>query len=85
MKSIKGFRRTHYGNVNKRVRSLERAGYLETASILNTKAGFEAVAYALTFRTCLALILDALTIDDILDRMSDDVAAEIFASLRMLV
>ena len=83
-KHVRTFRElkyTYYGNVNKRVRSLQQQGYLKEVKVKSTKAGFEATEYELTTRTYLALMLDSINLEDLLIRMDEDVAAEILATL----
>jgi hypothetical protein len=70
--------------VNKRVRALQQLGYLKEANIKSTKAGFEAIEYELTTRTYLALLLDSVSIEDLLNRMDEDVASEILALMATL-
>ena len=47
-------------------------------------AGFEATEYELTTRTYLALFLDSTSIEDLLNRMDEDVAFEILAAMAKL-
>ena len=70
---------TYYGNVNKRVRALRQQGYVKEVNIKSTKAGFEATEYELTTRTYLALMLDSINLEDLLNRMDQDAASEILA------
>jgi hypothetical protein len=84
IKTYRGLKRTYYGNVNKRVRALEQTGYVKAVSIQNTKAGFEAAVYELTARAYLALMLNSINIDDLLNRMNEDIASEILAALSEL-
>lgn len=79
---LRGYRHLHYGNVNRRVRVLESRGYLKAAGTVKTKAGFEAIAYKMTFKTCLALIFEAIGTEEILNKMDEGIAAQIFAMLR---
>jgi hypothetical protein len=79
VKTFRGLKYTYYGNVNKRVRALQQLGYVKESNIKSTKAGFEATEYELTTRTYLALMLDSIDLEDLLDRMDEDVASEILA------
>jgi DNA-binding PadR family transcriptional regulator len=81
LRKIRGFKQVHYGNVNKRTRALEQTGYLKTAKIENTKAGFEAAVYELTARTYLALMLDSISLENLLNRIDEDSATEILATI----
>jgi len=75
---------TYYGNVNKRVRALQQLGYVKEDKVKSTKAGFEATEYELTTRTHLALMLDSTNLEDLLNRMDEDVASEILAAIATL-
>jgi len=84
VRTFRGLKDTYYGNVNKRVRTLLQLGYVKEAGVKNTKAGFEATEYELTTRTYLALMLDSINLNDILNRMDEDVAAELLAAIATL-
>ena len=84
VRTFRGLKYTYNGNVNKRVRALQQQGYLKEVNIKSTKAGFEATEYELTIRTYLALMLDSINLEDLLNRMEEDVAAEILAAIAVL-
>jgi len=75
---------TYYGNVNKRVRALQQLGYVKEVNIKSTRAGFEATEYELTTRSYLAIMLDSIDLEDLLNRMEEDVASEILALIATL-
>jgi hypothetical protein len=81
VKTFRGMKYTYYGNVNKRVRALQQLGYVKEVNIKSTKAGFEATEYELTTRTYLALMLDSISLEDILNQIEDGVALEILAAI----
>jgi hypothetical protein len=84
VRTFRGLRYTYYGNVNKRVRVLQQLGYLKEVNIKSTKAGFEATEYELTTRSYLAIMLDSIDLEDILNRIDEDVASEILALMATL-
>jgi len=84
VKIFRGMKYTYYGNVNKRVRALQQLGYVKEVKVKSTKAGFEATEYELTTRTYLALMLDSINIEDILNRMDEAAASEILAAMATL-
>jgi hypothetical protein len=84
VRTFRGLKYTYYGNVNKRVRALQQQGYLKEVNIRSTKAGFEATEYELTTRTYLALMLDSINLEDLLNRIDEDVASEILAAIATL-
>jgi len=84
VKTRRGMKYTYYGNVNKRVRALQQLGYVKEVKVKSTKAGFEATEYELTTRTYLALMLDSINLENLLNRMDEDVASEILALTAML-
>jgi len=81
VRTFRGLRYTYYGNVNKRVRALEQLGYVKEVRVKSTKAGFEATEYELTTRTYLALMIDSIKPEDLLNRMDDDAALDILAAM----
>jgi hypothetical protein len=84
VRTFRGLKYTYYGNVNKRVRALQQQGYLKEVNIKSTKAGFEANEYELTTRAYLALLLDSIDLEDVLNRMDEDLASEILAAIATL-
>jgi len=84
LRTLGGLKNTHYGNVNKRVRALQQQGYVKEARVKSTQAGFEATEYELTARAYLALMLDSIRLEDLLNRMDEDVALEILAAMTTL-
>lgn len=84
VRTLRGLRYTYYGNVNKRVRALHQLGYLKEVNVKSTKAGFEATEYEATFRAYLALMLDSIDVDDLLNHMEENAALEILAAIGTL-
>jgi len=81
VRRLRGLTSTHYGNVNKRVRALDKLGYVKALNTQDTKAGFEATVYELTSNAYLAIILDSSSMDNLLERMGEDVASEILIAI----
>jgi len=79
VRTFRGLKNTHYANVNKRVRSLEQLGYLKKLKTQATKAGFTTIIYDLTSRGYLALVLNAINIDDLLNTLNEEFALQITA------
>ena len=79
VRTFRGLKNTHYANVNKRVRSLEQLGYLKKLKTQSTKAGFKTIIYELTNRAHLALVLNAINIDDLLNTLNEEFALQITA------
>ena len=69
-------RHTRYANVNKRVRALEKQGYIKRIAVKRTKAGFKASIYRLTTKAYLALLLNSVNLEDLLKRV-DEVTASV--------
>jgi Trm5-related predicted tRNA methylase len=84
VRTFRGLKYTYYGNVNKRVRALRQSGYMKEVKVKRTRAGFESTEYELTTRTYLALLLDSINLEDLLNRMDEDVALEILAAMTTL-
>jgi hypothetical protein len=81
VRTFRGLKYTYYGNVNKRVRALRQSGYMKEVSIKSTKAGFEAAVYELSVRAYLALMLDSISVDELLNGMDEAAASEILVAL----
>jgi hypothetical protein len=84
VRTTKILRRTYYGNVNRRVRALEQLGYIKAIGTQKTKAGFKAMVYEMTAKAHLAILLDSINLDIMLDRVSEDSALGIIAMLATL-
>ena len=63
---------TKYTNVNRRVKTLEKSGYLEKAGARKTQAGFQAALYQLTARAYLAILLNKINIDNFTQTASEE-------------
>ena len=84
VRTFRGLRFAHYGNVNKRVRALQQLGYVKEVRLKNTKAGFEATEYELTVRAYLALMFDSIKLEDLLNRIDEGTGLEILAFMAKL-
>ena len=71
VKTHKGLRHTKYTNVNRRVRALESAGYLERTGTRETQAGFKATLYQLNARAYLALLLNQINLDNFIQEADE--------------
>jgi len=60
-----------YHIVNRRVRALERQGFIEKSGERKTKTGFATVLYQLTIRAYLAILLDKIDLDDFMEKATD--------------
>jgi hypothetical protein len=85
MKLTRGLKQSHYANVNKRTRALEQRGYLRMVNILNTKAGFKASVYEMKAKAYLALVLDKVNLEELLDQTDEEVATVIVAIVAGLI
>lgn len=66
------------------MRVLQQTGYISEVSVKSTKAGFEATEYELTAKTFLALMLDSINLEDLLNQTTDVSAREILAAIAAL-
>lgn len=57
---------TRYANVNTRVKTLEKEGYVRKIGSKETKAGFNAILYEATSRALFALLLSSLNLNDLI-------------------
>jgi len=76
----KGLRHTIYSTVNKRVRSLEASGYLRKAAVKERTGGITNY-YELRPKAHLATFLNSVSLEDLLDRVSNGVALAILATM----
>jgi hypothetical protein len=74
-------RRTRYATVNKRVRSLEKSGYIMKIGLKKTKAGFRVAIYELTIKAYLAILLNSINLEDLLKRVDVSTASVILATI----
>ena len=81
VKARRGFRRTRYATVNKRVRSLEKLRYVKRIGVKKTKAGFEASIYELTARAYLAILLNSINLDKLVMHVDEATALTILGSI----
>ncbi len=68
IRELRHLEHTKYTNVNRRVRALDQTGYLEKAGIRKTQAGFKATLYQLSTKGYLALVLNQIDIETILQK-----------------
>lgn len=81
VKRLRELRYAYYGNVNKRIRDLEVRGYVIEAGFKKTKAGFEAIEYELSAKAYLVLLLDSVTLENLVTNVSEELAIELLAIL----
>jgi hypothetical protein len=84
IKKTRGFSRKHYGNVNKRIRALEELGHVKAVDVKNTEGRTKAVVYELEPKAYLALMLDSISLEDMLNRANAESAIKILAALTEL-
>ena len=76
----RGLKKTRYHNVNTRVKALENEGYLRKNGERNTKAGSKTYLYEATPKATVALLVDSLCLDDLINQL-DEITAITIASL----
>jgi DNA-binding MarR family transcriptional regulator len=81
VKTLRGLRNVRYANVNVRVRKLEESGYLNKAGVRKTKAGFEATIYDLAAKAYFALILNIISLEQLLFWLDDTTAYRLIADI----
>ena len=80
VKAQRGLRRTRYATVNKRVRSLEELQYVIRIGAKKTKAGFEATIYELAARAYLAILLNAINMDELVTQVDEATASALLGN-----
>jgi len=81
VRALRQLKHTKYTNVNRRVRALKESGYLEKAGVRKTQAGFKAKLYQLSTRGCLALMLNQINIETILEKADKTTMLSLLAAL----
>ena len=81
VKTQRGLRQTRYANVNKRVRALEKSGYVKKVGVKKTKTGFQASTYELTSRAHLVMILSQTNLDHFVEEAEDEDVLSALAAL----
>jgi len=69
-----------YHIVNRRVRALEKQGFIERVGERRTKTGFAAAFYRLAARAHLAMVLDKISLDDFIEKASEDIVLNVLAA-----
>ena len=85
LKAQKGLRYIRYATVNKRVRALEESGYVKKIGIKKTKAGFDASTYELAAKAYLAILLNSVSLEELLTRLDETAANEILADIIRII
>ena len=81
VKTQRGLKHTKYASVNKRVRFLEKSGYVRRTGARKTKAGFEAHEYEPTAKAYLVLLLNSISLEELLSRLDETGGNEILAGI----
>lgn len=79
VKTQKKLKHIRYASLNKRVRSLEKSGYIKKFGVKKTKAGFKAALYELTTRAYLATLLNSINLNQLV-KQTDETTATIILS-----
>jgi hypothetical protein len=85
VRKLHEFRCKHYGNVNKRVRALENLGYVKAIDIPSYEGRTKAVVYELKAKAYLALMLDSISLENLLNRTNEETATKILAAIAELI
>lgn len=81
VKTRRRLRHVRYASVNKRVRNLEKSGYIKKTGVKKTKAGFKASIYELTARAYLAILLNSINLDELVMRTDEATASAILGDI----
>jgi hypothetical protein len=68
-------------DIHKRVRFLEKSGYVRRIGARKTKAGFEAHEYEPTAKAYLVLLLNSISLEELLSRLDETGGNEILAGI----
>ena len=78
---LRQLKHTKYTNLNRRARALQHSGYVEKAGVRKTQAGFQATLYQLSTRAYLALMLNQIDIETILQKADKTTILSLLAAL----
>jgi len=81
VKTRRRLRHVCYASVNKRVRSLEKSGYIKKTGIKKTKAGFKASIYELAARAYMAILLNSINLNKLVMQADEATASAILAAV----
>ena len=73
-----------YASVNKRVRSLEKSGYVRKKGSKKTAMGIEVAIYELTEKAQLAMLLDSIGLEELFTKLDEASASAILALIKKL-
>jgi len=76
-----GLKRSRYATINKRVRLLEKSGYIDVAGLRMTKVGFQTQIHELATKTYLSIMLNSSNMDELMVNICDYDAQAILASI----
>lgn len=77
----RGLRHTKYTNVSRRVKALEQQGYLDKAGKRSTQPGSEATLYQLSTRAHVALLLNQISPDTLIEKADEETLTAQLAAL----
>jgi len=80
LREQKDFTYIRYHIVNRRVKALEKQGFIERVGEKRTKTGFVAAFYKLAARAYLAMLLDQTDLDDFIEKVSEDIILSVLAA-----
>ena len=81
VKAQRGLKHTKYTNINRRVKVLEQYGYIKKVGTRKTQAGFQASLYQLSARAYLAILLNRVNLDNLIQKTSEESILAILATL----
>jgi len=81
LKTTRKQRQVRYSSLNKRVRSLEESGYIKKIGVKKTQAGFDATIYDLTARAYLAILLNSINLNELVEQADDTTATQIITDM----
>jgi len=81
VKTQRKLKHVRYATVNKRLRALEKSGYLKKTGLKKTKAGFKASIYELTTRAYLVILLNSINLDELVMRPEEATASAILGDI----
>jgi len=83
VRAQKPLRHTRYSVVNRRVRSLEEADYIEKTGPKKTRAGFEAQLYQNTLRAYLAITVNQTDFNEFIEKAEEEKIISALSSLAL--
>jgi len=81
LRTRRGLKQVAYPTVNRRVRALQKLGYVKKVGVKKTKTGSEKFLYDLTANAYLAMLLNSINLNNLITRLDEATALRILGEI----